>query len=71
MSFFITSPVLCQKVQTSTDGGRTWKLHSNLGGMYSIRGLAVRNRRLHLSVGYAGRTFTLVLAKDKRSWLTA
>jgi len=59
------------KVQTSANGGRTWKLHSNLGGMYSIKGLDVRSGRLHLSVGYAGRTFSLVLARDKRSWVTA
>lgn len=59
------------KIQTSANAGRTWKLHSNLGHTNSIRHLAVRNGRLHLSVGYAGRTFPLVLAKDKRSWLTA
>jgi hypothetical protein len=58
------------KIQKSTDGGRTWKLHSNLGSTNSIRNLAVLNRRLYLSVGYAGRTFPLVLAKDKRSWHT-
>lgn len=59
------------KIETSANGGRSWKLHSNLGGMYSIRGLVVRSGRLHLSVGYAGRTFPLVLARDKRSWVTA
>jgi hypothetical protein len=59
------------KIQLSTDGGRTWTLHTNLGDMYKVKKLAVRNNRLHLSVGYAGRTFTLVLAKDKRSWHTA
>jgi photosystem II stability/assembly factor-like uncharacterized protein len=59
------------KIQTSTDAGRTWTLHSNLGDMYSITNLTVRNSRLNLSVGYAGRTFPLVLGQDKRSWLTA
>ena len=59
------------KIQMSKDAGRTWKLHSNLGHMYAIKSLAVRGGRLRLSVGYAGRTFPLVLAKDKRSWLTA
>ena len=61
------------KIETSTDSGRNWTLHSDLGDMYSITNLAVdrRNTRLDLTVGYAGRTFPLVLAQDKRSWLTA
>jgi hypothetical protein len=59
------------KIETSADAGRTWTLHSNLGDMYSITKLAVRSNRLYLTVGYAGRTFPLVLAQDKRSWLTA
>jgi len=59
------------KIQTSTDAGRTWTLHSDLGDMYSITNLTVRNSRLNLSVGYAGRSFPLVLAQDKRAWLTA
>lgn len=61
------------KIETSADSGRTWTLHSDLGDIYSITNLAVdsRNTRLSLSVGYAGRKFPLVLAQDKRSWLTA
>jgi hypothetical protein len=59
------------KIETSADVGRTWTLHSNLGDMYSVKSLAVRGGRLNLSVGYAGRTFPLVLGQDKRSWLTA
>lgn len=59
------------KIQTSADTGRTWKLHSDLGHTNSIRKLAVRNNRLHLTVGYAGHSFPLVLARDKRSWHTA
>jgi hypothetical protein len=60
------------KIQTSTDSGQTWVLHSDLGDMYSVTNLAVDRRtdRLGLTVGYAGRTFPLVLASDKRSWLT-
>jgi hypothetical protein len=38
--------------------------------MFSIKSLAVRSGRLNLSIGYAGRTFPLVLGQDKRSWLT-
>jgi hypothetical protein len=59
------------KIQTSADVGRTWTLQSDLGDMYSIKSLAVRSGRLNLSVGFAGRTFPLVLGQDKRSWLTA
>jgi hypothetical protein len=61
------------KIQTSADGGWSWVLHSDLGDMYSITDLAVdrRSSRLVLTVAYAGRKFLLVLAPDKRSWLTA
>ena len=61
------------KIEMSTDAGRSWVLHSDLGDIYSIKDLAVdrRNTQLDLTVGYAGRTFPLVLAQDKRSWLTA
>ena len=59
------------RIQTSADTGLTWKLHSDLGDMYSITKLAVRNNRLHLTVAYAGHSFPLVLARDKRSWHTA
>jgi hypothetical protein len=58
------------KVETSSDAGQTWTPHSDLGDKYSIRRLVVtRYNRLRLTVGYAGSTFPLVLAKDKRSWL--
>jgi hypothetical protein len=59
------------KIQVSRDAGRTWRLHSNLGHANAIKSLVVRGGRLHLSVGYAGRSFPLVLAKDKRTWRTA
>jgi hypothetical protein len=61
------------KIQTSADGGLSWVLHSDLGDMYSISKLAVDrlSNRLRLTVGYAGDTFPLVLAADKRAWLTA
>jgi hypothetical protein len=58
------------KVETSTDVGRTWKPHSNIGGTNTITKLAVRNNRLYLTARYTGRPFTLVLSKDKRSWLS-
>ena len=59
------------KIEMSADRGRTWTLHSDLGNTISVKSLVVRNGRLRLSVGYAGRSFPLVLAKDKRSWRTA
>ena len=59
------------KIQTSADTGLTWKLHSDLGDANSITRLAVRNNRLHLTVAYAGHSFPLVLARNKRSWRTA
>jgi hypothetical protein len=59
------------KIEMSVNGGKTWALHSDLGDTLSVNTLAVRNGRLGLTVGYAKRTFSLVLAQDKRSWLTA
>lgn len=59
------------KIETSADTGLTWKLHTDLGDMYAIKKLAVHNKRLHVTVGYAGHSFSLVLAQDKRSWHTA
>jgi hypothetical protein len=60
------------KIEMSVDGGRSWVLHSDLGDMYSIKDIGVnrRSNTLGLTVGYAGRTFPLVLAQDKRWWLT-
>jgi hypothetical protein len=59
------------KIEKSTNSGRSWKLHSDLGDMYSIKQFTVdrHNGRLHLTVGYGHRTFPLVLARDRRSWL--
>ena len=59
------------KIETSVNGGKTWTLHSDLGNTLSVNTLAVRGGRLNLSVGYAGRSFSLFLGQDKRSWLTA
>lgn len=57
------------KIEKSTNGGRNWKLHSDLGDMYSIKNLAVDHRNLRVTVGFHHRTFSLVLARNKRSWL--
>ena len=58
-------------IETSTDSGKTWKLHSNLGSIFTVPKLAVSHNQLVATVGYAGRTFTLVLAPDKRAWLSS
>lgn len=60
------------KILTSTDRGKSWALHSDLGDAYSITELAVdrRSRRLRLTVDYTGYPFLLFLAPDARSWLT-
>jgi len=59
------------RIETSSDSGRSWTLHSNLGDMYSIANIVLdrRSSTLGLTVGYSGSTFPLVLAQDKRSWL--
>ena len=59
------------KVLVSADGGALWKLHTDLGDMYSIGGLTVdRKSGLRISVGYAGRSFTLYMAPDYMRWRT-
>jgi len=59
------------RISTSADGGATWRLHSDLGDIYSVSKLAVdRRNRLRATVAYSGRTFGLVLAPNMRSWLT-
>jgi hypothetical protein len=61
------------KIETSVDVGRTWRRHSSFGEAYSITRLAVdrRTNQLFLTAGYRGRRFPLVLAPDKRQWLTS
>jgi hypothetical protein len=59
------------KIMASANGGATWRLHSDLGDLYTITGLAVdRANRLRLSVDFGGRPFRLRLAPDQQRWLT-
>jgi hypothetical protein len=60
------------KIQTSADGGASWTLHSDLGDMYSVASVALDRRtgRPRLTVEYVRKNFALVLAPDKRAWLT-
>ena len=57
-------------IETSTDGGKTWRLHSNFGSIFTVTKLATAKSQLNVTLGYAGRTFSLVLAPDKLAWLT-
>ena len=59
------------RVYVSTDGGLTWRLHSDLGSGYSVTRLTVdRGDRLHANVGFQAWSFNLVLAPNRQSWLT-
>jgi hypothetical protein len=59
------------KIMASANGGSTWRLHSDLGDLYTITGLSVdRRNRLRLSVDFRGRIFGLCLAPDQQRWLT-
>jgi hypothetical protein len=60
------------RVYLSEDGGKTWRQHSDLGPTYSIvRMSADRDGGVHSLVDFRGRTFELLLASDRRLWLTA
>jgi len=59
------------KIFVSSTNGKTWVLHSNLGSMYAVKGLAVdKNGRLLATIGYLGRSFGLMLATNNRLWRT-
>lgn len=59
------------RIFTSSNAGRSWKLHTYLGPEYDVThvrtdeagGTAAR-------IAYRGRSFNLSLAPDLRSWLT-
>lgn len=58
-------------IETSVDAGRTWTLHSNFGSSFTVTKLSVAHNQLTATVGYTGRTFTLVLGPDKHAWLSS
>lgn len=59
------------EIQISKDGGRTWQLHTRLGSQYAILDLfSDSSQRAHAKVAFAGRTFELALAQDKKYWMT-
>jgi len=59
------------RIFVSSDAGRTWQLHTNLGPEYDVERLVTDGAAGALAtVGFGGRTFPLSLAPDLRSWLT-
>ncbi len=59
-------------ILVSCDAGRTWKQHIQLGTEYSIQELFLdRSSQVRAQVGFAGRSFDLVLSKNGRFWQTA
>ena len=59
------------KILVSSNGGASWKLHTNLGHIYSVSRLSVDHaNHLRAAIGYAGYSFGLVLAPDNKRWLT-
>ena len=59
------------KISVSADQGESWALHSDLGDDYSVTRLIVYGTdRLHAMVDFKAWNFDLLLAPDRRSWLT-
>jgi hypothetical protein len=58
------------RIFASATGGKSWTLHSNIGETYSTALATDKAGRLLATVGYLGRTFSLVLGSNHRSWLT-
>jgi len=59
------------EIFASKDSGQTWLLHTRLGSEYSIlRFSEDGSQRIHAQVGFKGRSFELVLAKDSKHWMT-
>jgi len=60
------------EIYASKDSGQTWLLHTRLGSEYSILGFSEdRSKGIHAQVGFIGRSFELVLSKDRKYWLTS
>jgi hypothetical protein len=58
------------RIFVSATSGKSWTLHSNLGDTYSTSLTSDKAGRLLATVGYLGRSFSLVLGSNRRSWLT-
>ena len=59
------------RVDVSDDGGKTWRLHSDLGSDYVVSKLSVDRRTgLKVNVAFGQWAFGLTLGSDRRAWLT-
>ena len=59
------------RIYMSSDAGRSWQLHTDLGPEYDVRRVLTDDAGgATARVGYGGRSFRLTLAPDLRSWLT-
>ena len=59
-------------ILVSRDDGATWTRHGHLGPEYKVKQVRTsRSGQVGIDVGYAGRTFKLVLTPDGRAWRTA
>ena len=57
------------KIFISADGGKTWRLHTNLGSMYSIqRFFTDSSNQVKAQVGYENHSFQLTLHKNGKLW---
>lgn len=56
------------KIYTSTDQGKTWALHTNLGSMFQILAFNYTADKLACTVGFEGRQFKLILANNGKNW---
>jgi hypothetical protein len=59
-------------ILVSRDAGRTWQHHIKLGTEYSIEELSLdRSDQVRARVGFAGRSFDLILSRNGSCWQTA
>ena len=58
------------KVFISTNGGKTWKLHSNFGKTLPVLDLFTRSKNLYVHIGYKRSSFHLILGKDGKTWMS-
>jgi len=57
------------KIFISEDGGKTWRLHTNLGSMCSIQKFFIDSgNQLKAQVGYQNHSFQLALHKNGKLW---
>ncbi len=59
------------KIFISEDGGKTWRLHINLGKEYAVNKFyAGANNQVQAQIGFQQYTFGLTLSKNGRMWLS-